>query len=104
MGTMLWIFRIILFLVIIGGSIAFWGPLSHLIDKIPCCGDFLSGIVDFFAGGSGFLWSLFVCILCWCLVRPWLLLGFLVVLVICVAGIVFYKKKSPKKKKKKKKS
>ena len=94
---MLWIIRIVLFVAIIAGAIAFVGPLSYLIDKIPCCGDFLSGIIDFVAGVAGFLWSVFVCVLCWCLVRPWLLLGFGIVLVICIGAVIAYKKMKPKK-------
>ena len=91
-----WLFRILLFIAIIVGSVMFWGPLSYLLDQIPCCGDFLSGIVDVFAGISGFLWSLFVVVLCWCLVRPWLLLIFGLVLVACIGAIIAFRQMNPK--------
>ena len=95
--VILWVLRVVLFAAIIGGAIAFVGPLSYLLDQIPCIGDFLSGIIDFFAGVAGFLWSLLVCVLCWCLVRPWLLLAFGIVLVVCIGAIIAYKQMKPKK-------
>jgi len=95
--TITWILRAVLFLAIIGGSIAFWGPLSYLLEKIPCVGDFIAGIVDFVAGVSGFVWSFFICVLCWCLVRPWLLVSFVIVLAVSIGGVVLYKKLKPKK-------
>ena len=48
-------------------------------------------MIDVFAGILGFLWALFVVTICWVLVRPWLILWFLVAIAVAVGIFVAVK-------------